>query len=69
MRRIILLLTVALILVVVIAASASPASAGLRKGQTNTNPGFSNNSQGDNQNNSTGCCNRGNSYAFGDFRN
>ncbi|MDQ3832636.1 MAG: hypothetical protein M3315_03180 [Actinomycetota bacterium] len=69
MRRLLLVMAVALVMAAMLAIMAAPAFAGLHKGQSNTNRGFFENSFGDSRNNFTGCCNRGNSYARGDFLN
>jgi hypothetical protein len=59
----------------VIALSVAPAAVASCEGQGNcegiynTNHGYNQNSYGDGQNTFAGCCNRGNSLAFGDGRN
>ena len=70
MRRILLMLSVALVMVAMVAVTAAPAFADPGQGNTtDANRGFSQNLHGDHRNDSTGCCDRGNSFAYGDGLN
>ena len=50
MKRILLVLAVASVLTAMMVATAMPAFAGLAKGQTNKNPGYTNDAHGDTMN-------------------